>query len=57
MQSLYQSSMAFQKELRLRGQRLSGNKGELLGRLRKALEDKVVGGLKKPKEEKYQEKK
>ena len=46
------------KEFRLRGERLSGNKGELLGRLRKALEDKVVGGSKKKiKEEKYQEKK
>ena len=38
---------SIKNELRLRGQRLSENKGELLGRLRKALEDKVVGGSKK----------
>ena len=49
---------AIKKELRLRGQRSSGNKGELLGRLRKALEDKVVGGIEeKIREEKYREKK
>ena len=43
---------AIKKELRLRGQRLSGNKGELLGRLRKALVDKIVGGLKKKSKKK-----
>ena len=43
---------AIKKELCLIGQRLSGNKGELLGRLRKALEDKVVGGSKKKSKKK-----
>ena len=50
------SKYAIKKELRLRGQRLSGNKGELLGRLRKALEDKVVGGSKKKSKKKSNKK-
>ena len=46
------SRYAIKKELSIRGQWLSGNKGELLGGLRKALEDKVVGGSKKKSKKK-----